>query len=202
MSNKEAANWNMYNNHVNIVIEVATFDGATLRETARRLNLLTDESQHYIKGALNTANSLNILERCANLLEELADAKEIYKSVTTDLNIEERYVEVSTSKVNGLLGTNISTLEIEEIFNSLKFEFTLNGEQFNVKVPTYRNDITMAADLIEEVARIYGYDKIPSTLPEMSMTVGKRSDVQAKKHMIRNLLKDQGLHETLTYRCV
>lgn len=186
-------------NTTNIVIEVATFDGATLRETARRLNLLTDASQHYIKGALNTANSLNILERCANLLEELADAKEIYKSVTTDLNIEERYVEVSTSKVNGLLGTNISTLEIEEIFNSLKFEFTLNGEQFNVKVPTYRNDITMAADLIEEVARIYGYDKIPSTLPEMSMTVGKRSDVQAKKYMIRNLLKDQGLHETLTY---
>lgn len=186
-------------NTTNIVIEVATFDGATLRETARRLNLLTDASQHYIKGALNTANSLNILERCANLLEELADAKEIYKSVTTDLNIEERYVEVSTSKVNGLLGTNISTLEIEEIFNSLKFEFTLNGEQFNVKVPTYRNDITMAADLIEEVARIYGYDKIPSTLPEMSMTVGKRSDVQAKKHMICNLLKDQGLHETLTY---
>ncbi|WP_303194516.1 phenylalanine--tRNA ligase subunit beta [Thomasclavelia spiroformis] len=186
-------------NTTNIVIEVATFDGTTLRETARRLNLLTDASQHYIKGALNTANSLNILERCANLLEELADAKEIYKSVTTDLNIEERYVEVSTSKVNGLLGTNISTLEIEEIFNSLKFEFTLNGEQFNVKVPTYRNDITMAADLIEEVARIYGYDKIPSTLPEMSMTVGKRSDVQAKKHMIRNLLKDQGLHETLTY---
>ena len=186
-------------NTTNIVIEVATFDGATLRETARRLNLLTDASQHYIKGALNTANSLNILERCANLLEELADAKEIYKSVTTDLNIEERYVEVSTSKVNGLLGTNISSLEIEEIFNSLKFEFTLNGEQFNVKVPTYRNDITMAADLIEEVARIYGYDKIPSTLPEMSMTVGKRSDVQAKKHMIRNLLKDQGLHETLTY---
>lgn len=186
-------------NTTNIVIEVATFDGANLRETARRLNLLTDASQHYIKGALNTANSLNILERCANLLEELADAKEIYKSVTTDLNIEERYVEVSTSKVNGLLGTNISTLEIEEIFNSLKFEFTLNGEQFNVKVPTYRNDITMTADLIEEVARIYGYDKIPSTLPEMSMTVGKRNDVQAKKHVIRNLLKDQGLHETLTY---
>ena len=186
-------------NTVNIVIEVATFDGATLRETARRLNLLTDASQHYIKGALNTANSLNILERCANLLEELAGAKEIYKSITTNLSIEERYVEVSTSKVNGLLGTNITTLEIEEIFNSLKFEFILDGEHFNVKIPTYRNDITMAADLIEEVARIYGYDKIPSTLPEMSMTVGKRSDVQAKKHMIRNLLKNQGLHETLTY---
>ena len=65
----------------------------SLRETARRLNLLTDASQHYIKGALNTANSLNILERCANLLEELADAKEIYETVsTTALNIEDRYV--------------------------------------------------------------------------------------------------------------
>ncbi|WP_027090556.1 phenylalanine--tRNA ligase subunit beta [Thomasclavelia saccharogumia] len=186
-------------NTTNIVIEVATFDGAALRETARRLNLLTDASQHYIKGALNTANSLNILERCANLLVELADAKEVYKSVTTDLQIATRYVKVTTAKVNGLLGTKITTDEIKDIFSSLNFEFTLDDEEFNVKVPTYRNDITMAADLIEEVARIYGYDKIPSTLPEMSMTVGKRTDVQAKKYMIRNLLKDQGLHETLTY---
>lgn len=186
-------------NTTNIVIEVATFDGAALRETARRLNLLTDASQHYIKGALNTANSLNILERCANLLVELADAREVYKSVTTDLQIATRYVKVTTAKVNGLLGTKITTDEIKDIFSSLNFEFTLDDEEFNVKVPTYRNDITMAADLIEEVARIYGYDKIPSTLPEMSMTVGKRTDVQAKKYMIRNLLKDQGLHETLTY---
>lgn len=186
-------------NTTNIVIEAATFDGASLRETARRLNLLTDASQHYIKGALNTANSLNVLERCANLLVELADAKEVYKSVTTDLKVEERYVKVSTSNVNGLLGTNITTDEIKDIFSSLKFEYSIDGEVFNVKVPTYRNDITLAADLIEEVARMYGYDKIPSTLPEMSMTVGKRTDVQAKKHLIRNLLKDQGLHETLTY---
>ncbi|MCR1961972.1 phenylalanine--tRNA ligase subunit beta [Thomasclavelia cocleata] len=186
-------------NTTNIVIEAATFDGASLRETARRLNLLTDASQHYIKGALNTANSLNVLERCANLLVELADGQETYKSVTTALKIEDRHVKVSTSKVNGLLGTSITTDEIKDIFSALKFEFTANGEDFIVKVPTYRNDIALAADLIEEVARIYGYDKIPSTLPEMSMTVGKRTNVQTKRHLIRNLLKDQGLHETLTY---
>lgn len=186
-------------NTTNIVIEAATFDGATLRETARRLNLLTDASQHYIKGALNTANSLNVLERCANLLVDLADGQEVYQSVTTKLNIEDRYVKVTTSKVNGLLGTKITTEEISSIFNSLKFVYTLNGDEFEVKVPAYRNDITLTADLIEEVARMYGYDKIPSTLPEMPMTVGKRTDVQAKKQLIRNLLKDQGLHETLTY---
>lgn len=186
-------------NTTNIVIEAATFDGATLRETARRLNLLTDASQHYIKGALNTANSLNVLERCANLLVELADGQEVYQSVTTKLNVEDRYVKVTTTKVNGLLGTKITTEEISSIFNALKFVYTLNDDEFEVKVPAYRNDITLTADLIEEVARMYGYDKIPSTLPEMPMTVGKRTDVQAKKQLIRNLLKDQGLHETLTY---
>ncbi|WP_294581365.1 phenylalanine--tRNA ligase subunit beta [uncultured Thomasclavelia sp.] len=186
-------------NTTNIVIEAATFNGAALRETARRLNLLTDASQHYIKGALNTANSLNVLERCANLLVELADAKEVYQSVTTDLNVVDRYVEVTTAKVNGLLGTKITTEEIAQVFSSLKFQYTLDNDCFKVLVPTYRKDITMAADLIEEVARIYGYDKIPATLPEMSMTVGKRTDVQAKKHYLRTLLKDQGLHETITY---
>lgn len=186
-------------NTKNIVIEVATFDGPSLRETARRLNLLTDASQHYIKGALNTANSLNILERCANLLTELADAKEIYETVSTPLNIEDKYVSVTTSHVNGLLGTKITTEEIAEIFTDLKFEYTLDDETFNVKVPSYRNDITMAADLIEEVVRMYGFDNIPSTLPEMSMTIGKRTDIQEKKHMMKVLLKDLGLHETLTY---
>ncbi len=186
-------------NTKNIVIEVATFDGPSLRETARRLNLLTDASQHYIKGALNTANSLQILERCANLLEELADAQEIYQSVTTPLNIEDKYVEVSTYQVNHLLGTNIQSEQIKEIFDALKFSYEFNDDTFTVKVPTYRNDITMAADLIEEVARIYGYDNIPSSLPEMSMTTGKRTDTQAKKHTIKNVLKDLGLHETLTY---
>lgn len=186
-------------NTKNIVIEVATFDGPSLRETARRLNLLTDASQHYIKGALNTANSLNILERCANLLEELADAKEIYQTVSTPLNIEDRYVSVTTSHVNHLLGTKITTDIVAEIFSSLKFEYNLDGELFTVKVPTYRNDITMAADLIEEVVRMYGFDNVPSTLPEMSMTIGKRTDMQAKKHMIQVLLKNLGLHETLTY---
>ncbi|MEI3293515.1 MAG: hypothetical protein V8R63_08735 [Thomasclavelia ramosa] len=70
---------------------------------------------------------------------------------------------------------------IKDIFSALKFEYTIDGEEFNVKVPTYRNDITLAADLIEEVARMFGYNNIPSTLPEMSMTVGKRTDVQSKE---------------------
>lgn len=183
----------------NIVIEAATFDGASLRNTARRLNLLTDASQHYIKGALDTANSLYVLDRCANLLQELADAKEVFKTVSTPITITQKVVTLSTSRVNGLLGTTITTDTIKDIFSSLCFTYTLEGETFNVTVPTYRNDITMEADLIEEVARMYGYDHIPSTLPVMEMTKGILSDTQSKIKVIKNTLVDLGLLETLTY---
>ncbi|MDD8048752.1 MAG: phenylalanine--tRNA ligase subunit beta [Thomasclavelia sp.] len=183
----------------NIVIEVATFDGPTLRETARRLNLITDASQHYIKECLNTSNSLNILDRCANLLEELADAKEVYETISTPLNIEKRHVSVTVSQINGLLGTDVTEDIVANIFDALKFNYNQDKEEFNVEVPSYRNDISMAADLIEEVARVYGFDKIPSTLPKVSMTVGRRTSFQEKQVFIKNLLRDQGLHETLTY---
>lgn len=186
-------------NTTNIVIEVATFDGPTLRHSARRLNLLTDASSHYIKGSLDTANSLNVLQRCASLLKELADAKEIYKSVTTDLNIEKRVLELKTSRVNGLLGTNIQLDQIKTIFDSIKFNYQEIEDGLKIEVPTYRNDITIEADLIEEVARIYGYNNIPSTLPVMEMTKGVRTNDQSKKTTIRNALKNLGLHETITY---
>lgn len=186
-------------NTVNIVIEAATFDGATLRGTARRLNLLTDASQHFIKSALNTANSLNVLDRCADLLVQLADAKEIYETVSTELKVEEKVVSVTQDKVNGLLGMNITVEEIAEIFDRLSFTYTLTDTTFDVVVPTYRNDITMAADLVEEVARMYGYDNIPSTLPYMEMTKGVLTPKQANERFVRNVLVDLGLHETLTY---
>lgn len=183
----------------NIVIEAATFNGAALRNTARRLNLLTDASQHYIKGAIDTANTLRVLNRCAALLKDLADAKEIYKSVTTPYEVKQKVITLTTSRVNGLLGTSITTKEVADIFTRLHFAYTLEGETFNVTVPTYRNDMSMPADLIEEVARMYGYDTIPSTLPFMSMTKGALTDVQSKTRFIRHLLSDLGLHEVITY---
>ncbi len=186
-------------NTTNIVIEAATFHGATLRNTARRMNLLTDASQHYIKGAIDTANSERTLNRCAALLKDLADAKEIYKSVTTVYNVEQKKITLQTPRVNGLLGTAITTDKIADIFTRLHFSYELHDETFEVIVPTYRNDITMAADLIEEVARMYGYDHIPSTLPLMEMTKGALTSVQDKTRYIRHLLAHLGLHEVMTY---
>jgi len=186
-------------NTINIVIEAATFNGATLRNTARRMNLLTDASQHYIKGAIDTANSERVLNRCASLLKELADAKEIYKSVTTPYQEEKKAITLTTTKTKGLLGMDIQTEDIADIFTRLHFTYTLDGETFKVEVPTYRNDMTMAADLIEEVARMHGYDHIPSSLPLMEMTKGALTPMQDKSRFVKHLLADLGLHEVLTY---
>lgn len=186
-------------NTTNIVIEAATFDGPTIRETARRLNLLTDASGHFIKGSIDTQSSLEVLDRCADLLMQLADGQEVYESVTSDLIKEERRVTISRAKINGLLGTNINIQEIGDIFKALRFDYKQEQDSFVVKVPSYRNDISLDADLVEEVARMYGYDKIPSTLPEMAMTIGKRTPMQSQKKMIKELLIDQGLQETITY---
>lgn len=186
-------------NTTNIVIEAATFNGAALRNTARRLNLLTDASQHYIKGAIDTANTHRVLNRCASLLKDLADAKEIYKSVTTPYQAQEKVITLTTSRVNGLLGTSVTTDMVADIFTRLHFAYTLEDETFTVTVPTYRNDISVPADLIEEVARMYGYDHIPSSLPLMEMTKGALTPMQDKTRMIRHLLSDLGLHEVITY---
>jgi phenylalanyl-tRNA synthetase beta chain len=186
-------------NTKNIVIEAATFDGPQLRQSARRLNLLTDASQHFIKGAINTKNSLHVLDRCADLLKQYAEAEDIYETVATEYNEEDKHVEVSVERVNGLLGTSFTEEEIKNVFDRLCFTYTLNDGNFDVVVPSYRNDITMDADLIEEVARLYGYDNLPSTLPEMSMTQGLLTDKQSKEKLMRHMLAHLGLHETLTY---
>lgn len=184
----------------NIVIEAATFDGATLRATARRLDLLTDASSRFIKNALNTKASRSILERCANLLCELADASEVYTSVyTSTTDFKDRYVDMSTQRVNDLCGTSVTDEDVKAIFDRLHFTYEFNDGTFHVLVPSYRNDITMDADLVEEVARMYGLDHIPSTLPTMPMTLGKRSPIQARVHELRHLLSGLGLHEVVTY---
>lgn len=188
-------------NTTNIVIEVATFNGACLRATAKRLNLLTDASSRFIKNALDTKSSPLILERCANLLEELADATEIYETVsssTVDMDAD-LYVDLRTSRVNELCGTNVTDEIVHDIFTRLRFNYTFENGVFHVLVPSYRNDITMEADLVEEVARMYGYDNIPSTLPTMPMTSGRLTPSQARVREIRHALSKAGLHEAVTY---
>lgn len=186
----------------NIIIEVATFNGTSLRKTARRLNLLTDASQRFIKNVIDTNSSERTMDRVASLLVELANATEVYDSVIAGNTFPERTVTLRDNRVNDLLGTRITVEEITDIFNRLKFNFKHVDGMFEVKVPSHRHDITLEADLVEEVARLYGYDHIPSTLPIMSSTTGQRTPTQQRKYMIKTMLSNMGLQEVITYTLV
>ena len=82
-----------------------------------------------------------------------------------EINVEPAVVSITLNKINASIGTNISSAEEMDIFTRLKFDVQVDGETFIVNVPTRRGDITIEADLVEEVARLYGYDNIPTTLP-------------------------------------
>lgn len=109
-------------------------------------------------------------------------------------------VSVSLDKINGYLGTELSRLEVQTIFGRLHFEYELSGDNvFTVNVPTRRGDITRAVDLIEEVARLHGYDEIPTTLIHGDVVPGSLTKPQAIRRELRKRLSDAGLHEVVSY---
>src|SRR5690625_2182113 len=106
---------------------------------------------------------------------------------------------MNTYHINQRLGTNISTTEIEEILTKLRFEFEVTGDQFSVSSATRRGDITIFEDMLEEVARIYGYDNLPYTLPAGSSRPGALTEQQRLKREVKSYLQGAGLTEAITY---
>src|SRR5699024_6690269 len=100
------------------------------------------------------------------------------------------------------LGTEISTEEIEHILKKLGFTYNLDDENFTISIPTRRGDISIFEDMVEEVARIYGYDNLPYTLPSNASKPGGLTDVQLLKRNISRFLQSAGLNEALTYSLI
>src|SRR5699024_10688343 len=115
------------------------------------------------------------------------------------LDRTEKVVEIDTDHINQRVGTNISTAEIGEILTKLRFEYEVKGDQFSVSVPTRRGDITIFEDMLEEVARIYGYDNLPYTLSTASSRPGALSEQQRLKRAVKGYLQGAGLTEAITY---
>ncbi|CAC7966054.1 Phenylalanyl-tRNA synthetase beta chain [Staphylococcus aureus] len=187
----------------NIVIEGAIFDPVSIRHTSRRLNLHSESSSRFEKG-IATEFVDEAVDRACYLLQTYANGKVLKDRVSSgELGAFITPIDITADKINRTIGFDLSQNDIVTIFNQLGFDTEINDDVITVQVPSRRKDITIKEDLIEEVARIYGYDDIPSTLPVFEkVTSGQLTDRQYKTRMVKEVLEGAGLDQAITYSLV
>ncbi len=157
-----------------VLFEAATFNGANIRKSAKRLGLRTDASGIFEKG-LDPRNAQAAIDRACQLIQELGCGEVVDGMVDVCVPLAElKKIRFDKNRINALLGTDVSEQEMKEIFERL--ELTLEKQEDGTEVlviPSFRQDLEGIADIAEEVARFYGYDKIPMTLPNGEATTGK-----------------------------
>lgn len=186
----------------NILIEVATFDKSNIRKTSKDIGLRSEASSRFEKGVA-VCHVDPVMERVCQLAEmlgvgEIVDgAVDVYPSPEAPIVISAR-----VARINSLLGTNLTEAEMIDIFASLEIKAEKDNDgHLLCHVPAFRLDLIKEIDLVEEVARIYGYDRIETTIPRDAS-----SGVYTYKQKLENLTKDvltaQGLNEVMTYSFV
>lgn len=182
-----------------ILLESAHFSGKSIRKTAKKLGLRSEASLRFEK-EVDPEAVIRALDRASQLMAELAGGTVSQGMAAAVVSEHQReQVTLRLSRLNMLLGTSLNPGQVETILRRLQFEFSGNGEEFHVEVPSRRQDITREVDLVEEVARLHGYDHIPTSLPIGPTTQGGLTDYQAFQRNIRNLLTGAGLYEVSTY---
>ena len=182
-----------------VVLEAAVFDGTSIRKTSGRLNLRSESSSRFEKG-INLATVTEALDAAASMIADLAGAT-VQAGIVSAGQVDTSDVEVvsTLSDVNRVLGTELTYTDIEDVFRRLGFGLTGDAEKFTVSVPRRRWDIHIEADLYEEIARIYGYDKLPATLPKGDGTAGQLTETQKLRRKVRTVAEGAGLTEVITY---
>lgn len=186
-----------------VVFECARFARDNIRKSSKQLGQRTDASSRYEKGVDFYSVEIG-LKRALNLISTLgcgtisSDEYDLYEG-----EIEERIIKTTISKVNGVLGINIPSNEIVNILTRLNFKVSVNGDNIDVVVPLYREDMESYPDIAEEIIREYGYDHIePTLLKTSAITNGGLNDEQKKIEQIKSLLCGFGYNEIITYSFV
>lgn len=180
-----------------MVFECACFDGTNIRLSAKRLGLRTDASGKYEKG-LDPNTAYEAVNRACQLVEELGAGEVVGGLIDVySEKREESRVAFNPEKINNLLGTDIAPETMKEYFRILGLGF--DEETQEVVAPTFRQDIHCMADLAEEVARMYGYDKIPTTLPSGESTTGRISFEGRIEDIAEEVAMFSGFSESMTY---
>lgn len=182
-----------------VVLEAAVFDGTSIRQTSGRLNLRSESSSRFEKG-INLVTVTEALDAAASMIADLTGAN-VQAGIVSAGQVDTSDVEVASTlaDVNRVLGTELTYTDIEDVFRRLDFDLTGNAEKFTVSVPPRRWDIHIEADLYEEIARIYGYDRLPATLPKDDGTAGELTKTQKLRRKVRTVAEGAGLTEVISY---
>lgn len=185
-----------------ILLESAYFEPEGIRLTSKQLGLRTEASSRFEKGVDPNIAAL-AANRACQLIEELGAGKVLQGAVDIYPKKKEAIVrKIRPSRVNDLLGTNISNKRMVEILNSLELKTEDKGDYLEVTVPTYRVDLNQEADFVEEIGRIYGFDKITPTMVQGNIAVGRKTKEQIIEDKAKEILNAMGLYEILTYSFV
>jgi len=183
-----------------VLLESAYFDPVSIRKTSKKLGLSTESSHRFERG-VDPEGVINASNRAAMLIEEIGCGKIANEIVDVHCSPAKRMpILLSTHNTNRLLGINLDQNRIEHILKSIEFTVKkIDSDKLSVLAPSFRVDIKQPADLIEEVARIYGYDKIHVTFPLIPAKCSKTLNQLNDRNRIKEIMTGCGFYETITY---
>lgn len=182
-----------------VALEAAMFESTSIRRTSKMFNLRSESSSRFEKG-INQATIGLACEVAAAMIAELAGGTVVAgTSVGSEISLEEVTVDVTVDRINQYLGTTLDEATVSEIFDTLGFAYEVSNEAYHITVPPRRWDIHIEADIIEEVARIFGYDNLPSTLPKGETVAGSLTTGQQTVRRIKGILEGHGASEAISY---
>lgn len=180
-----------------MLFEAACFDGTNIRLSSKKIGLRTDASGKFEKG-LDPNNAIDAINRACQLIEELGAGEVVGGIVDVYGKVKEgRRIPFDAEKVNQLLGTDIDKETMIRYFKMIDLDYDYDKEE--VLVPSWRQDLECLADMAEEVARFYGYDNIPASLPKGEATTGKLSFKMRVEEVARETAEFCGFSQGMTY---
>lgn len=187
---------------VNVLLEGANFNKENIRKTSRRLNLRSEASSRFEKG-IDPNLAKTAVDRVCQLAEMLDIAEVVGGSKDVgDFDEAPKEIKLRLQKVNDLIGVDFTIDEVKNILNRLEIDTDVKGDYLLAKIPSVRLDLGIEEDLIEEVARIYGYDNVEPKKLRGTLTVGRKPRFRNVEDRIKNLLIGLGYSEFMTYSFV
>lgn len=182
-----------------VAIEAASFEGIVTRKSGKQFGLRSESSSRFEKG-INLDTVEEALAYAAQLMADLGEGTVVAgEVVASETKAPETKVAISLTKINRSLGTDLSVADVNGMLKALGFDYEESDGNYTVVIPGRRWDITIEADMVEEVARIYGYDNLPSTLPSGEALPGALTPKQRLTRAIREAIEGNGLSEAISY---